>query len=453
VRGVRGDEIQYVRAHDGLHIAYQVRGDGPVDLLEIGGFGALFPLDAADEQPRWHRFEDRLRRFARVIKLDLRGIGYSDQFHGTPTVGDWVADVIAVLDAVGAARVHVLASSFGGFAAIEVAATHPERVESLVLANTGARFASAPDYPVGISVGQAEEMSRRVEPTEPSDNEASDIDVMAPSIARDADIRRWWTRTAARGAGPATARAMWDISTVADVREHLPALRLPCLVLTSMDNGFVPPTVGRWLADHIAGAELCEIDTPDHVIWAAPDDLVVNEIERFLTGALTSHGGKRSIHAVLFTDIVESTAHNTARGDQAWLELLTRHDNLAAREIHNRGGRLVKRLGDGLLAVFPLASEAIDTALAVTAGAEELGIGVRAGVHVAEVEEVGDDVLGLGVTVAARVLGEADGGEVLTTQAVAELLTGSPFVFADRGRRALKGVAGEWDLAAATRSG
>ncbi len=446
------DAIRYVRADDGLHIAYQVRGDGPIDLLEIGGFGALFPLDAADEQPRWRRFEDRLRRFARVIKFDLRGIGYSDQLPHTPTVQEWAADVRRVVDEVGAQKVHVLASSFGGFAAIEFAATHPERVASLVLANCAARFTVAPDYPVGMDFGQNAELSRGVDPTLSSEDTVDDIDFMAPSIAGDADVRRWWTRTAARGAGPATAQAMWEISAVADVRDRLPLLDVPCLVLAATENRFVPASLSRWLAEQISGAELCEIPAPDHVVWAVPDDLVVNEIERFLTGALTSGGGKRAIAAILFTDIVESTAHNTARGDQAWLELLARHDDLAAREIERRGGRLVKRLGDGLLAVFPLASDAIDVALAVTGRAEDLGVGVRAGLHVAEVEEVDGDVLGLGVTVAARVLDVAGPGEVITTRAVAELLPGSSFRFEPRGRRVLKGIDGDWELSSATRS-
>ena len=143
------DELRYVRAHDGLHLAYRVRGEGPIDVLEIGGFGALFPLDASDEQPRWRRFEERLGRFARLIKFDLRGIGYSDQLVETPTVDDWVVDAVAVLDAVGVDKVAVLATSFGGFGAIQLAADHPERVSSLVLANTAARFSRADDYRIG----------------------------------------------------------------------------------------------------------------------------------------------------------------------------------------------------------------------------------------------------------------------------------------------------------------
>jgi len=433
-------EIDYVRTHDGLHLAYQVQGDGPIDILEIGGFGALFPMDAALEQPRWHRFEARLCRFARLIKFDLRGVGYSDQFTTPPTVADYVSDAVAVLDAAGVERVVVLGSSFGGFAAIELAAQYPDRVASLVLANSGARFGDDDDYVLADPDVRelAEGWRAAVEPD--PDQDENDIDFMAPSLAGDADVRRWWARTARRGAGPVVAEAIWDLAVTADVRSTLPALTTPTLVIVTSGNTFVEPVFGHWMAERIANVEVCEIDAADHVIWAVPDDAVVNKIERYLTGSVAAGGRRRSMIAVLFTDIVDSTAQNAERGDRAWLELLARHDHLADREIELRGGHVVKRLGDGLLAVFSLVSDALDAAAAVTSGADELGIGVRAGVHVSEVEKVDDDVLGLGVTVAARVSGEAASGEVLTTRAVVDILAGSTRQFELRGRYKLKGV-------------
>ena len=444
------EEIRYVRARGGIHIAYRVRGSGPLDILELGGFGTLFPFDAADEQPRWRRFEQRLESFSRLIKLDLRGVGYSDQLNETPTVEDWVADAIAVLDALRVERVAVLATSFGGFAAVQLAAEHPERVSKLVLANTAAKFLQAEGYPVGAAPETGNEMQEVADP-ERTDTESSDIDVMAPSIAPNADIRRWWTKTARRGAGPATAAAMWDVALSADVRELAPKVAASTLVIHTAENQFVRPSTGTWLADHIPGASLREIPAADHVIWAVPDDLVVNEIESFLTGSVSSGSGARSMKALLFTDIVESTAQNAASGDGAWLELLARHDTMAEREVRRYGGTLIKRLGDGLLATFPLASDSISAAHAITGSAAELSIAVRAGVHVAEVEERNDDVFGLGVNVAARVLGEAQGGEVLVTKAVAELLVGSSLRFQHRGVHALKGIDGLWELSSATR--
>jgi pimeloyl-ACP methyl ester carboxylesterase len=442
------DQISYVRAHDGLHLACLSNGEGPIDILEIGGFGTLFPLDAVLEQRRWRRFEERLAQFSRLIKFDLRGVGYSDPFATAPTMDDYVADAIAVLDAFGLDQAVVFASSFGGMIAVELAARHPERVSRLVLANTAARFGPDDDNQLvdREAFDQGVERRAAVAPDHVAEEEQNDIDYLAPSLAGDAEVRRWWLRAARRGAGPTVADAVWEFAMTTDVRDRLPTVATPSLMIITTGNMFVPPVVGRFMADHMPNVEVCEISAADHVIWAVPNDAVVNEIERYLTGTITSAGHSRSITAVLFTDIVDSTARNTERGDRAWLELLARHDDLAQREINRRGGRLVKRLGDGLLAVFPLASDALDAGAAVARGADELGIGVRAGVHVAEVEAVGDDVLGLGVTLAARVLGQADGGEVLTTKAVVDMLAGSGRTFASRGRHELKGVAGEWEL-------
>jgi pimeloyl-ACP methyl ester carboxylesterase len=443
-------EIDYARAADGLHIAYRTQGTGPIDILEIGGFGTLFPLDAAEEQPRWHRFEQRMHRFARLTKFDMRGVGYSDQFAKPLTIGDCMSDAIAVLDAAGIERAVVFASSFGGFAALELAARFPERVESLILANSGANFSEAVAAELvpedRLNWDEVAEMRAAAANPEESDREASDIDVLAPSLADDADVRRWWSRCARRGAGPAVAAAVWDFVLGADVRETVPTISVPTLVIATTRNRFIDPEFSEWMAARIPGAELCMIPSVDHLIWAVPDDIVVDEIERYLTGSVTAGSHTHVMAAILFTDIVDSTAHNTARGDRAWLELLERHDDLAEREVTVRGGRVVKRMGDGLLAVFSLASAALDAATALHAHAADLGIRVRAGLHVAEVEQVGDDVLGLGVTIAARALGNAGGGEVLTTRAAVDMVAGSNRSFETRGHFTLKGVDGDWEL-------
>ena len=438
-------EINYVRSHDGLHLAYRVAGTGPLTILEVGGFGALFPLDASDEQPRWRRFEDRLETFARLIKFDLRGVGYSEVFSAPPTVDDYVSDALAVLDACGVDRACVFSSSFGGPVALALAARHPERVESLVLANTGARMTVDEGYSLNPELeALANERRAAVAPDAETSSEDNDIDYLAPSLAAEADVRAWWQQTARRGAGPAVAEAMWKFTMTVDQRDALEQIEAPTLVLVSARNGFVGPELTRWMAERLDRAELVEIDAADHVIWAIPGDAIVNEIERFLTGSITS-AGDRAVAAVLFTDIVDSTSENAARGDQAWLELLARHDRLAETEVALRGGRVVKRLGDGLLSTFPLASQALDAGAAIVEALERLGIGVRIGIHVAEVQEVGDDVLRLGVTIAARVMSEAPRG-VLTTGTVVELLAGSDKSFEHRGTRDLKGVPGTWRL-------
>ena len=447
-------DLEYARAPEGVHIAYRTQGDGPIDILEIGGFGALFPLDAAEDQPRWRRFEERIQRFARLTKFDLRGIGYSDQFRTAPTVDDWVSDAIAVLDTAQIERAVVFASSYGGYAAVELAARYPDRVTSLILANTNAcgsqEWATELLPKDRLRWDVVEERRAAVDPGFANQDE-SDIDVLAPSLADDTDVRRWWTRAARRGAGPVAAAAIWDLALSADVRDTLPILATPTLVIVTVDNRFIYPEFGEWMADHIPGAELCRIPAADHLLWAVPDDIVVDEIERHLTGSMTSGSHARTMAAILFTDIVGSTAQNTARGDRAWLEVLARHDDLAGRQVTLRGGRVVKRMGDGLLAVFPLASNALDAAAAIAIDADALGIGVRAGVHIAEVANVGDDILGLGVTIAARALGEASGGEVVTTRAVADMVAGSKRQFESLGGFNLKGVSGEWELLTAIR--
>lgn len=443
-------EIRYTRTADGLHLAYRTRGTGPIDVLDIGGFGSFFPLDAADELPRWRRFEERVHRFARLTKFDMRGIGYSDRLTGPLGVDDLVADAITVLDAAGIDRAVMLATGLGGFAAIELAARHPERVQSLILANSGAAYGR--DVAAELVPGdrlrwdEVEQWRKAAANPGDSDGNASDIDEMAPSLASDADARRWWVRNARRGASPAVAAALWDFVLRTDVRKSVPAVSVPTLILASAGNTFVDPEFSAWLAEHIRDAHLRLVPAADHLIWAVPDDLILDEIELHITGSIAAGGHTRLIAAILFTDIVDSTAHNAARGDRAWIELLARHDELAEREVNLRGGRIVKRMGDGLLAVFPLTSAALDAAAALNAHATELGIGVRAGLHVAEVEQVHDDILGIGVTIAARAMAEASGGEVLTTRTAVDLVAGSNRRFETRGRYMLKGVPGDWEL-------
>lgn len=444
------DVVRYARVDDGSHVAYRVRGNGTVDVLEISSYGTVFPFDAVEGQPRWRRFEERLGRFCRLIKFDHRGIGYSDKITAGPTLESWVADAYAVLEAVGCERVVLLATGQGALGAIEFASRYPDRVSSLILVNGYARFEWAPDYPIGAEIDVVELLASVADP-EAAEGDSSDIDVMAPSLATDPDARRWWTRASRSGAGPSFAKAQWRTCVTIDVRERVEALELPALVMGTVGNEFVKIEYSRWLAKHFSGAQYRELPGADHTTWAIPGDAAVIQIEEFLTGSRSAGSGPRSLMAVLFTDIVESTARNADAGDSAWLDLLARHDALTDTEVRRRDGRVVKRLGDGLLAVFSLASDAIDAGLDVIARARDIGVGVRAAVHVAEIEHVNDDVLGLGVTIAARVLGHADGGEVLTSDIVAGLLTGSDFEFHSRGNFDLKGIPGKWELTTAQR--
>jgi class 3 adenylate cyclase len=444
---VNDRKIDYARADDGCHLAYRVTGDGPIDLIEIGGYGTLFPIDAVDDQPRWRRFEERLGRFCRLIRFDIRGIGLSDRGSGDLTVRRWVADALAVLDTVGSERATALGTSYGGLAVIQLAADHPDRIDRTILANTAAKFIRSDDYPEGVDPETAAVRTDAADPATPNRGDSmSEIELMAPSIANDAEAQRWWIRSAQRGAGPAVAKEVWDLAVNADVRDAVERIEAPSLVIRTLENAFMPPALPGWVAAHLSNGQLCDLPGRDQVIWAIPDDAVSDRIEEFLTGARSPSTGSTSIQAVLFTDIVDSTASNASSGDRAWIELLARHDALADRTIRQHGGRLVKRLGDGLLAVFELASDALDAAAQIAGSGESLGVGIRTGVHAAEVEHVDGDILGLGVNVAARVMSHANAGEVLTTQAVVELLAGTDHRFDNRGAHHLKGVEGDWDL-------
>jgi class 3 adenylate cyclase len=435
--------VSYARAPDGTHLAYRVTGSGPLDVLEIGGFGTLFSLDASTDQPRWKRFEDGLNRFCRLIRFDSRGIGLSDRLVEPIDVDQWVGDALTVLDAADSPRADVIGTGLGATIAVALAARWPDRVDALVLANPLARVIRDLDYPIGISPeGYAGLAARAV----PDGEIGNDIDVMAPSLAHDAEVRRWWSLESRRGATPASASAIWDFIGRVDVRREAEALALPTLVLRTVGNKFVPAVLGGWVADHVPGARLIDINAADHVLWAIPGDQVLSEIEEFFTGARGRSGGRHVLTSILFTDIVGSTARNAAEGNAAWLDRLDRHDVLVTQEIRRFGGSLVKAMGDGVLATFSTPSLALRCARAINACLAELGIPVRAAIHAAEVEQRGDDVLGIGVTIASRVLSHADAGEILTTSTVMELLMGSDFTFAPRGSHDLKGVPGRWTL-------
>lgn len=444
---MRDGPLHYAPVDQESHVAYRIRGDGAITILEIGSHGTLFPMDAVDDQPRWQRFEDRLARLGRFVTFDHRGVGYSDSVGAGPSLDTWVADTHAVADGVGADQCVLLGTGHGSVAAIAYAAAHPDRVASLILVNGFARYVWAEDYTIGGHPDVAGILASIVEPARSGDD-TSDIDLMAPSIAGDPSARDWWERVSRTGTGPAFAKRQWELCLTADVRAAVESLDIPTLVVTTLDNEFVKADYGRWIAGHLRGAVLRELPGADHTAWAIPGDGVVCEIEEFLTGVRSAETGSRSMTAILFTDIVDSTARNAEVGDEAWLDLLASHDALTEREVGRRGGRVVKRLGDGLLATFPLASDAIEAGLHLIHGAEEIGVGVRAAVHVAEVEEVGDDVLGIGVNIAARALGHCEGAELVATGVAAGLLAGSGLHFEPRGSHRLKGVPGRWELAA-----
>jgi class 3 adenylate cyclase len=439
----RVPETRYATTTDGLHIGYQVEGTGSLNLIELTN-GTNFSVDAAAEQPRWQGYVDRLSSFSRLIRFDLRGIGLSDPVASSdpPTVEQWATDALAVLDDQEIENTAVLAVHFGGLAAVLLAATHPERVHALVLVNGYARLTRSDDYPFGVPASVMERFRESL--IEPQLGAGDDLPLMAPSMVSDPEFAAWWRRAGHRGASPATARGVWRAAET-DVRPILGALRVPTLVLHSRDDKFCRVDNGRYLAEHIDDARYVELDTADHVPWASSAD-IAGEIEEFLTGTRVMTPSTRLLATVLFSDIVGSTEQATALGDRAWTARLEQHDRAIDRQLARFGGHLVKRMGDGVLAIFDGPARAVQCAVAIRDALRQLGIDVRVGLHAGEIERRGDDVAGIAVHLAQRVQAKALSGEVLVSRTVVDLVVGSEIQFVDRGEYELKGLPDKWRL-------
>jgi class 3 adenylate cyclase len=436
-------ETRYATTSDGLHIAYMLEDSGSLDLIELTN-GTLFSVDSTAEQPRWQGYVDHLGSFSRLIRFDLRGIGLSDPLGSSdpPTIEQWASDALAVLDAEAVKQTAVVGVSFGGLAAILLAATHPERIGSLVLLNGFARLTRSDDYPFGVPSSIVDTFSEAL--VEPGSATGDDLPLMAPSMVSDASFAAWWRRTGHRGASPATARAVWRASQT-DLRSILAGLQVPTLVLHSRDNRFCRVGHGRYLAEHIPGARYVEMDTADHVPWASDADFA-GEIEEFLTGARQMAPSNRLLATVLFSDIVGSTEQASALGDRAWGERLEQHDRAIDRQLARCGGHLVKRTGDGVLAIFDGPARAVQCATAIRDGVLQLGLDVRVGIHTGEIERRGEDVAGIAVHLAQRVQSQARPGEILVSRTVVDLVVGSGLQFVDRGSHEVRGVPGTWRL-------
>jgi class 3 adenylate cyclase len=441
-------ETRYARSADGVHIAFQVLGDGPLDLLCVG-YGNMVSIDAHDEEPHFERFDHRLASFSRFIRFDPRGLGLSDPLPSGATINteQGVDDLIAVLDAVGSEHATLFAVGGRAPTALLAAAGHPDRVSSLVLMQGYARLPWADDYPCGTHQRALDRFLDNVLDVSDERNPdgAGDIELLAPSLASDADYRDWWQRAGQRAASPASARAMLTAQFETDVRPVLPLVTAPALLLHRRESMY-PVALSEYLAAHLPKGHLVVIPGRDHEPYAGDSDAVIDEIEEFLTGVRGDSGTDRVLMTVLFTDIVGSTQRATELGDRAWHELLDRHDRMVREELRRFRGREVKTTGDGMLATFDGPARAMRAAVAICAGGRRLGIGVRAGLHTGEVELRGDDVSGVAVHLAQRVSGLGGTDEVLVSRTVADLVAGSGIEFDDRGQHELKGFEGTWQI-------
>lgn len=437
-------ETRYTKG-GGVHIAYQVLGRGAIDLIVLGGFYSH--LEAQWEEPRYARFLERLASFSRLILLDQRGTGLSDRSVRLPTLEQHIDDVLAVMAAVGIDRGAILGIAQGGALAALLAATHPERVSGLILYAAYARLMQDADYPWGRDRAWNRRLMQDIESAWGT---GAILERLAPGMAEDESFRSWWGRFERLIHSPGSALAYLRMQTEVDIRQVLPAIRTPTLVLQRREDVYRDPGNSRYLAEHISGATYVEVPGREHLVYLGDQDAIVDEVEEFLTGARRGPGSSRVLATLLFTDIVGSTERASDLGDEKWLELLAAHHSVLRQEIERFRGREVATAGDGFLATFDGPARAVQCALAAGDALRPLGLEIRAGLHTGEIEMVGNDISGIAVHIAARIASEAEAGEVLVSATVKDLVAGSGLHFQDRGSHALKGVPQEWRLYAAT---
>lgn len=427
----------------GVSIAYQVVGEGPLDIVHIPE--AWTPIEWLWEEPAYVRFLNRLASFSRVILFDKRGTGLSDRVPSA-TLEERMDDVRAVMDAVGSTHAALFGVCEGGPMSLLFAATYPERTSALVLYGTYARFAWDAEYPWGFSAEALDWFRKTVEE---SWGTGRSLTVFAPSVVDDARFREWWSRCERLGASPGAACALMRMDAEIDVRDILPSVRVPTLMIHRTGDRLTPVGGARYTAARIPGARFIELPGDDHLFFVGDQDAILDEIGEFLTGVRPSPEPDRVLATVLFTDIVGSTERAVELGDRRWQELLESYYALVRHELARFRGREINTAGDGFLATFDGPARAIRCARAISDAVERLGISIRAGLHTGECEVAGNQVGGIAVHIGARVAATAGAGEVLVSSTVRDLVAGSGIRFADRGMHALKGVPGQWRLFAA----
>jgi class 3 adenylate cyclase/pimeloyl-ACP methyl ester carboxylesterase len=434
---------RYARSGE-ASIAYQVIGDGRLDVLFMTGW--ISQIEQLWELPALRRFLERLAVFSRLILFDRRGTGLSDSVGERYTLEQEALDALAVLDAAGSDRAALLTYGLGGPVGALLAAEHPQRVGALIMYSSIARTTWAPDYDWAMTVEDRAAWTERTIATW-GETDGPGLPVLAPSMADDPALNAWFARLQRLAASPSEARILLNGGSELDVREALPQIGVPALVMHRAGDNSWDPRHSRYLASHIPGARYVELDGADSFPFIGDSDAIVEEIEEFLTGARAVGERTRTLLTVMFTDIVDATATAAGVGDRRWRDLLARHDEEVRKELARFDGREVKTVGDGFLATFAgPPSRALRCALAINGAARELGIEVRVGIHTGECELIDDDVGGMAVHIASRVAGIAGPGEVLVSGTVFGTVVGGPFGFEDRGFHELKGVPGRWPL-------
>jgi class 3 adenylate cyclase len=438
-------QTKYARSGE-LSIAYQVVGDGPIDLVHIPGI--VSHLDIAWEHAGYRRFMDRLSSFARVIVYDKRGMGLSDPVSAPPSIEERIDDTRAVMDAVGVERAAIFGCSEGAVLAAFFAAAYPQRATHAIMYGSFARMRpDPPGYPWGFEDELIEDLRAGVSEAW---GEGMMLTLLAPSLLNDDRERAWWGRYERASTSPGTTLVLAAANMNLDLRDMLPSVQAPTLVLHRTSD-LLPIEGARYVAEQIPGAKFVELHGDDHWPWLNDPDEVCDHVEEFLTGTRREPDPDRVLATVLFTDIVGSTQRAAELGDSRWRKLLDAHESVVRAHLERHRGQEVKTTGDGFLATFDGPARAIRCARDAVAGLHDLGIEIRTGIHAGECERRNGDIGGIAVHIGARVMASAGPGEILVSSTVRDLTVGSDIAFEDRGSHALKGVPGEWRLYAVAR--
>ncbi len=446
-------ETRYAMTADGVHIAYQVFGDGPVDILFVLGW--VTHIEQMWTEPRFERFFTRLSSFARVMVFDKRGVGLSDRVseENLPSLEVRMDDARAVMDAVGSERAVVLGVSEGGPMAMLFAATYPERTIALVVFGTSACWNNAPDYPYSVRDADEDpeilafrERRERLWGTKELAREFL-ADSFSPGLADDESLQAWLAGYMRSAASPGAVNALSAMNRDIDVRSALPAIHVPTLVLARDGDLDYPERETRWIADHIHGARYVAFPGDDHLFVMGRQDDLLDEIERFVASVRDDEADlDRVLATVMFTDMVGSTEKAAELGDKGWRDLVERHHGVVRALLGRFRGKEVDTAGDGFFATFDGPARGVRCAEAIAEAVRDIGIEVRAGVHTGEVETIAGKVGGIAVNVGARIASLAAPSEVLVSHTVQGLVSGSGLRFEDAGEHALKGVPDRWRL-------
>jgi pimeloyl-ACP methyl ester carboxylesterase len=436
-------QTKYAKAGD-VHIAYQVVGDGPIDLVVVPGWVTHLEVQYWEE-PSIARFFERLASFARLILFDKRGTGLSDRVarNALPTLEQRMEDVHAVMDAAGSRKAALFGISEGGPMCALFAATYPERTSALLMSGCYAKWIRDDDYPWAPT---RQDHEAAFDAYERNWGTPIGFKTVAPSAANDESARNWWARNLRLGASPADGIALYRMNIEIDIRPVLPTIAVPTLILHRAGDRLINVGNGRYLAEHIPGARYVELEGADHLPWFGDANTVLGEVQEFLTGVRPADEHERMLATVLFADIAGSTEQIAALGDAAWRNRLDTFHRSARQQLDRFRGRLIDTAGDGVFATFDGPARAVRCGIALSRELRSAGIEVRSGVHTGEVEKMGEKVGGLAVHIGARVMALAQPGEVLVSSTVKDIVAGSGLRFDERGTQVLKGVPGEWRL-------